>query len=197
LGAAGDPVDPRSQCSSIATRINLAPVWAVGCDVPSEADIRGPVPACRITIFAPIAPGASTGHQSFRHLLSTYDLKTNHKPVVLVDLFWRPPLALVEAPSGAAALPDGRTAALARQAQREISFAVRPPLSVPGLCRRLGRFRNDRETGCLIGAARLAVGGALRLELLEDALKSGRAPYSSGVWGRHESAPAVEETGNS
>jgi hypothetical protein len=39
--------------------------------------------------------------------------------------------------------------------------------------------------------------GQDRLESLEDALKSGRAPYSSGVRGRHESAPAVEETGHS
>jgi hypothetical protein len=41
------------------------------------------------------------------------------------------------------------------------------------------------------------LGGQDRFELLEDALKSGRAPYSSEVWGRHESAPAVGETGNS
>ena len=39
--------------------------------------------------------------------------------------------------------------------------------------------------------------GQHRLELREDALKSGRAPHSSGVEGRLESAPAVEETGNS
>jgi 2-hydroxychromene-2-carboxylate isomerase len=39
--------------------------------------------------------------------------------------------------------------------------------------------------------------GQDRLELREDALKSGRAPYSSRVQGRLESAPAVEETGNS
>jgi hypothetical protein len=37
--------------------------------------------------------------------------------------------------------------------------------------------------------------GQDRLELREDALKSGRAPYSSRVQGRLESAPAVEETG--
>ena len=30
---------------------------------------------------------AYIGHQSFRRLVSAYDLKVNHKPVVLVDLF--------------------------------------------------------------------------------------------------------------
>src|SRR5258705_4008539 len=37
--------------------------------------------------FSIQSPWAYIGHQSFRRLVSTYDLKVNHKPVVLVDLF--------------------------------------------------------------------------------------------------------------
>ncbi len=33
------------------------------------------------------SPWAYIGHKSFQELVSTYDLKVNHKPVVLVDLF--------------------------------------------------------------------------------------------------------------
>ena len=37
--------------------------------------------------FSLQSPWAYIGHQSFRRLVSTYDLKVNHRPVVLVDLF--------------------------------------------------------------------------------------------------------------
>ena len=37
--------------------------------------------------FSIQSPWAYIGHQSFRDLVSAYDLKVNHKPVVLVDLF--------------------------------------------------------------------------------------------------------------
>jgi 2-hydroxychromene-2-carboxylate isomerase len=37
--------------------------------------------------FSLQSPWAYIGHQAFRLLVSTYDLKVNHKPVVLVDLF--------------------------------------------------------------------------------------------------------------
>ena len=37
--------------------------------------------------FSLQSPWAYIGHQAFRRLVSTYDLKVNHKPVVLVDLF--------------------------------------------------------------------------------------------------------------
>ena len=37
--------------------------------------------------FSIQSPWAYIGHQVFRNLVSTYDLKVNHKPVVLVDLF--------------------------------------------------------------------------------------------------------------
>jgi 2-hydroxychromene-2-carboxylate isomerase len=37
--------------------------------------------------FSLQSPWAYIGHKPFRELVSTYDLKVNHKPVVLVDLF--------------------------------------------------------------------------------------------------------------
>ena len=37
--------------------------------------------------FSLQSPWAYIGHEPFRDLVSTYDLKVNHKPVVLVDLF--------------------------------------------------------------------------------------------------------------
>jgi 2-hydroxychromene-2-carboxylate isomerase len=37
--------------------------------------------------FSLQSPWAYIGHQPFRDLVSSYDLKVNHKPVVLVDLF--------------------------------------------------------------------------------------------------------------
>ena len=37
--------------------------------------------------FSLLSPWAYVGHQAFRNLVSTYDLKVNYKPVVLVDLF--------------------------------------------------------------------------------------------------------------
>jgi 2-hydroxychromene-2-carboxylate isomerase len=37
--------------------------------------------------FSLQSPWAYIGHQSFRRLVSTYDLTINHRPVVLVDLF--------------------------------------------------------------------------------------------------------------
>jgi hypothetical protein len=40
----------------------------------------------RLLFLAAIALGY-IGHKSFRDLVSAYDLKVNHKPVVLVDLF--------------------------------------------------------------------------------------------------------------
>jgi 2-hydroxychromene-2-carboxylate isomerase len=37
--------------------------------------------------FSFLSPWAYVGHRAFRGLVSTYDLKVNYKPVVLVDLF--------------------------------------------------------------------------------------------------------------
>jgi 2-hydroxychromene-2-carboxylate isomerase len=37
--------------------------------------------------FSLLSPWAYIGHRPFRDAVSTYDLKVNHKPVVLVDLF--------------------------------------------------------------------------------------------------------------
>jgi 2-hydroxychromene-2-carboxylate isomerase len=37
--------------------------------------------------FSLLSPWAYIGHKLFREVVSTYDLKVNHRPVVLVDLF--------------------------------------------------------------------------------------------------------------
>ena len=37
--------------------------------------------------FSLLSPWAYIGHKPFRDVISAYDLKVNHKPVVLVDLF--------------------------------------------------------------------------------------------------------------
>ena len=37
--------------------------------------------------FSLQSPWAYIGHKLFREVVQTYDLKVNHKPVVLVDLF--------------------------------------------------------------------------------------------------------------
>src|SRR5436190_6086210 len=37
--------------------------------------------------FSLLSPWAYIGHKQFRDAVSAYDLKVNHKPVVLVDLF--------------------------------------------------------------------------------------------------------------
>jgi len=54
--------------------------------------------------------------------------------------------------------------------------------------RRMGH--SARRSPCSTGEV---FGGLDRLDLLEDALKSGRAPHSSGVQGRLERAAAIEE----
>ena len=95
----------------------------------------------RLLFLVSIAVGLYRASDPFGDLVSTYDLKVNHKPVVLVDLFSETGgLPLDEAPSGAAALPDGRTAALARQARTEISSAA-GELAVQCTA---GRWRRDR-----------------------------------------------------
>ena len=64
--------------------------------------------------FSFSSPWAYIGHRAFREVVESYNLKVNHKPVVLVDLFSETGgLPLVKTPSGAATLPDGRAAALA------------------------------------------------------------------------------------
>ena len=199
--------------------------------------------------FSLQSPWAYIGHKLFREVVSTYDLKVNHKPVVLVDLFSETGgLPLAEAPSGAAALSHGRTAALARQARPDISSSAgelavqraagrwrrdrgdrgRPrsrSIPAPGLCggvgrpAQSGRSRDPDQTGRRFRTSRQAAGRAFgtdeisatyeqnrqdalaadvfgspvyvldgevfwgqdRIELLADALKSGRAPYRSQV----------------
>ena len=49
-----------------------------------------PETACRVrstTTSHSQSPWAYIGHKSFRDVVGSYDLKVNHKPVVLVDLF--------------------------------------------------------------------------------------------------------------
>jgi len=84
------------------------------------------------------SPWAYVGHKAFRDLVSAYDLKVNHKPVVLVDLF-------------------SETGGLPLTKRHRVRFA--------GL---RSRWRSVLGTG----PDRFA----------GDALKSGRAPYSSQVW---------------
>ena len=123
------------------------------------------------------SPWAYIGHKPFRDLVSTYNLKVNHKPVVLVDLFsetgglplmkrhpvrqryrmvelqrWRDKRGLKFHLQPAnwpfnARLADGVVIAANRGRTRPRS------ISAPGLCRRLGgsaqpgRSRDDRKTG--------------------------------------------------
>ena len=56
--------------------------------------------------FSLPSPWAYIGHAAFREVVSTYGLKVNHKPVLLIDLFSESGgLPLAQAPSGQAALP--------------------------------------------------------------------------------------------
>jgi hypothetical protein len=102
--------------------IDLASIWRV-CWDGAESPIGSRHVAWSI-IISRCNPWAYIGHKLFREIVQTYDLKVNHKPVVLVDLFRNRRAAVDETPSGAAALSDGRTAALARQARPAISSAT-------------------------------------------------------------------------
>src|SRR5713226_3516210 len=92
--------------------------------------------------FSLQSPWAYIGHKLFREVASTYDLKVYYRSVVLVDLRDRRPAA-DKASSGAAALPDGRAAALARQAWPEFSSSA-GELAVQRPARRWRGDRGDR-----------------------------------------------------
>ena len=219
----------------------------------AKAKILLPEPACRvrsITISRFNRPWAYIGHKSFRDVVSTYDLKVNHKPVVLVDLFsetgglplmkrhpvrqryrmvelqrWRDKRGLKFHLQPAnwpfnARLADGVVIAALEAGHDPDRY------SATRLCRRLGgpaqsgRSRDDRETrrriagfpasnwssapaseeisaayeqnrqdalaADVFGSPVYVLDGEVfwgqdRIELLADALKSGRAPYSSQV----------------
>jgi 2-hydroxychromene-2-carboxylate isomerase len=195
------------------------------------------------------SPWAYIGHKAFRELVSTYDLKVNYKPVVLVDLFsetgglplmkrhpvrqryrmvelqrWRDKRGLKFHLQPAnwpfnARLADGVVIAaieagldpdkyLARgfAAVWEDQLSLADPATVANLADESGLPGNelvDRSQQEAISAAyeqnrqdalandvfgspayvldREVFWGQDRIDLLEDALKSGRAPYSSQV----------------
>jgi len=195
------------------------------------------------------SPWAYVGHQTFRSLVSAYDLKVNHKPVVLVDLFsetgglplmkrhpvrqryrmvelqrWRDKRGLkfhlqpANWPFNArladgvviAALersldPDGylqRAFAGVWEGQLNLAdpatiIKLADEAGLPGqqLVERSGsdeiskayeQNRQDALSADVFGSPVYVLDGEVfwgqdRLELLEDALKSSRAPYSSKV----------------
>ena len=142
--------------------------------------------------FSLQSPWAYIGHQSFRRLVSTYDLKVNHKPVVLVDLFsetgglplmkrhpvrqryrmvelqrWRDKRGLKFHLQPAnwpfnARLADGVVFA-ALEAGHDPDRYLRRACRCLGRSAQSRRPRNDRETRRRFGAARQAIGGAFRL----------------------------------
>jgi 2-hydroxychromene-2-carboxylate isomerase len=199
--------------------------------------------------FSFLSPWAYVGHRTFRGLVSTYDLKVNHRPVVLVDLFsetgglplmkrhpvrqryrmvelqrWRDRRGLkfhlqpVNWPFNAR-LADGVVIAaielgldpdryLARgfAAVWEDQLSLADPATVAKLADESGlpgkelverseqeaisvayeQNRQDALASDVFGSPAYVLDGEVfwgqdRIELLEDALKSGRAPYSSQV----------------
>jgi len=199
--------------------------------------------------FSFLSPWAYVGHRAFRDLVSAYDLKVNHKPVVLVDLFsetgglplmkrhpvrqryrmvelqrWRDRRGLKFHLQPAnwpfnARLADGVAIAaiesgfdpdryLARgfAAVWEDQLSLADPATVAKLADESGlpgkqlverseqeaisaayeQNRQDALASDVFGSPAYVLDGEVfwgqdRIDLLEDALKSGRAPYSSQV----------------
>ena len=199
--------------------------------------------------FSFLSPWAYVGHRAFRGLVSTYDLKVNHKPLVLVDLFsetgglplikrhpvrqryrmvelqrWRDRRGLkfhlqpanwpfnarladgVAIAAIEAGLDPERYLARGFAAVWEDQLSLADPATVakladesglPGeqLVERSGQEaisvayeqnRQDALANDVFGSPAYVLEGEVfwgqdRIELLEDALKSGRAPYSSQV----------------
>ena len=186
------------------------------------------------------SPWAYIGHKPFRQLVSTYDLKVNHKPVVLVDLFSetgglplmkrhpvRQRYRMVELQRWRdkrgwpffARLPDGVVIAAMEAGLDPDAFLRRGFAAVwedqlnladpatlarladesglPGkkLVERSGtdevsaayeQNRQDALAADVFGSPVYVLDGEVfwgqdRIELLADALKSGRAPYRSQV----------------
>src|SRR6201990_3679620 len=68
--------------------IDLAPVWRVCWDahnIPFSPGTR--MPRQVDYYFSLQSPWAYIGHKLFREVVAAHDLKVNHRPVVLVDLF--------------------------------------------------------------------------------------------------------------
>lgn len=199
--------------------------------------------------FSFLSPWAYVGHRAFRSLVSTYDLKVNHKPLVLVDLFsetgglpltkrhpvrqryrmvelqrWRDRRGLkfhlqpanwpfnarladgVAIAAIEAGLDPARYLARGFAAVWEDQLSLADPATIarladesglPGeqLVERSGQEaiseayeqnRQDALASDVFGSPAYVLDGEVfwgqdRIELLEDALKSGRAPYSSQV----------------
>jgi len=199
--------------------------------------------------FSLLSPWAYIGHKFFRDVVSTYDLKVNHRPVVLVDLFsetgglplvkrhpvrqryrmvelqrWRDKRALnfnlqpknwpfnARLADGVviAAIEVGRDPdpflrrAFAAVWEGQLDLAEPATLAqladesgLPGqqLVERSGtdeigeiyeQNRQDALAADVFGSPAYVLDGEVfwgqdRIELLVDALKSGRAPYSSQV----------------
>jgi 2-hydroxychromene-2-carboxylate isomerase len=199
--------------------------------------------------FSFLSPWAYVGHRAFRNLVSIYDLKVNHKPVVLVDLFsetgglplmkrhpvrqryrmvelqrWRDRRGLTFHLQPAnwpfnARLADGVVIAalesgfdpdryLARgfAAVWEDQLSLADPATIAKLADESGlpgkklverseqeaistayeQNRQDALASDVFGSPAYVLDGEVfwgqdRIDLLEDALKSGRAPYSSQV----------------
>ena len=148
------------------------------------------------------SPWAYIGHKPFRDLVSAYNLKVNHKPVVLVDLFsetgglplmkrhpvrqryrmvelqrWRDKRGLkfhlqpANWPFDESGLPGKQL--VERSASEEISAAYE-------------QNRQDALACDVFGSPVYVLDGEVfwgqdRIELLGDALKSGRAAYTSQV----------------
>jgi 2-hydroxychromene-2-carboxylate isomerase len=199
--------------------------------------------------FSFLSPWAYVGHRAFRDLVSTYDLKVNHKPVVLVDLFsetgglplmkrhpvrqryrmvelqrWRDRRGLkfhlqpanwpfnarladgVAIAAIEAGLDPDRYLARGFAAVWEDQLSLADPATVAKLADESGlpgkqlverseqeatgaayeQNRQDALANDVFGSPAYVLDGEVfwgqdRIDLLEDALKSGRAPYSSHV----------------
>jgi 2-hydroxychromene-2-carboxylate isomerase len=184
--------------------------------------------------FSLLSPWGYIGHKPFRDLVSTYNIKVNHKPVVLVDLFsetgglplmkrhpvWQRyrmvelPLARqarAEIPSAAGELAVQCPARRWRRDRCERGRVRSRSIFAAGLCRRLladesglpgkqlversgseeisaayEQNRQDALAADVFGSPVYVLDGEVfwgqdRVELLGDALKSGRAAYSSKV----------------
>jgi 2-hydroxychromene-2-carboxylate isomerase len=195
------------------------------------------------------SPWAYVGHRAFRKLVSVYDLKVNHRPVVLVDLFsetgglplmkrhpvrqryrmvelqrWRDKRGLkfhlhpanwpfnarladgVVIAATEAGLDPDRYLARGFAAVWEDQLSLADPATVATLADESGlpgqqlversaqeaisvayeQNRQDALASDVFGSPAYVLDGEVfwgqdRIDLLEDALKSGRAPYSSHV----------------
>jgi 2-hydroxychromene-2-carboxylate isomerase len=142
--------------------------------------------------FSLQSPWAYIGHRFFREVADHHGLKVNHKPVVLVDLF-----------SETGGLPlmkrhpvrqRYRMVELQRwRDKRGLKFHLQPAnwpfnarLADGVVIAAVEQNRQDALAADVFGSPVYVLDGEVfwgqdRIELLADALKSGRAPYRSQV----------------